>query len=120
MGVLAVAMLTLMLLFGRGLQLSSQAEERTRAAEIAREFLEAVKAQGGYRQVVPDAVYDGRAGDPPSGDFPPPPYPKVTLEGHDYHLVVRTANESLRVRALAVEVWWKEGGRVILETAFSL
>lgn len=120
--VLVVALLALMLLFGKGLQLNTQSEELTRASEIGREFLESVRAQGGYQAITPDSHFDGRAGDSadPTTGFPPSPYPLVTIENRTYHLVVSTAQQSPRLRAVRVEVWWDEDSRATMETAFSL
>jgi hypothetical protein len=122
LGLVTLAILSLMLLFGHGLKMNSQAEELTRSSELGRHLLEAIRAEGGYTSIIPDTVYDGRLENPtdPVAGFPPSPYPRTTLEGREYRIVVRTATESARVRAVAVEVWWDDDSRVVLETAFSL
>ena len=120
MVLLAIAVLALLLLFGRGLKLNSQAEELTRAAEVGRELLEELRVRGGYAKVVPGATFDGRAGDAQIDGFPPEPYPTVEIENRTYQIVVKTAQETPRVRAVLVEVWWDNDSKTTLETAFSL
>lgn len=74
LAITSVALLTLIGVFTGGLRLLTRSEAVTRATETGRSELETIKDLGWTALPATDATFDGRAGDPPVGGFPPPPY----------------------------------------------
>jgi type II secretory pathway pseudopilin PulG len=120
LGILAAAVLGLVLLFGSGLQLQRQSADVTRATEVGRTFLETLRSQGGKAMPTAHARFDGRinqVSDPSTG-FPPAPYPSLDVDGRTYRLVVELAVHSASRKSVKVEVYWDQNSRVVLETSY--
>lgn len=120
MGLLSVALLSLLLVFTQGMRWLRQSSQVTGATDVAREFLERVRANG-YDQVTP-GTYDGRlavptAPDPTTG-FPPGPYPQGVRNNERYTLVVRADSSGLPPNTVAVkvDVYWNDQAKISLET----
>lgn len=95
--------LTLVLLIGAGLRMGSSGQERTLGAEIANEFLEAVRRQG-YLTIPPQTlVFDGRTPDAAVDGFPPAPYP-FRVDAPAHRLVVETQQLAPNLRRVRVTV----------------
>lgn len=116
MGILLVAIITVVTALIGALKLNSKSTEVTIATEVARDFLEAVKERG--YDSIPDGrfSFDGRTGDSRSGGFPPAPYPRVTESGREFFLKVDVGTKGATLKTVTVEVFWDEFSRVILET----
>ncbi len=114
LGLLGVALLSILAVFVSGLRLQSQAEQVTEATQLARELLEEIKASPA--SVPNSGQFDGRIPDPRSGAFPPDPYPGVTTSGGEFRLVVELSEKSPELLSVTVEVWWGEGQKVTLQT----
>jgi type II secretory pathway pseudopilin PulG len=120
-GLVGVAVLSLLLVFTNGMRLLTQSGQMTVATDIGREFMEQVRANGAAL-VVP-GVYDSRQGDAAdvSTGFPPYPYipaaPLKRAKG-EYYLVVTADNTGLPPSTVAVkvEVYWNDSNRIVLET----
>lgn len=118
LGILAVAVLTIIATFTGALQLSSKSSEITAATGVGQDFLEAVR-DSGY-DFVPDGTFsfDGRRGDPAIDGFPPDPYPVAQVDGRDYSLKVRVDPKGATLKVVSVEVFWGNQSRIALETYF--
>lgn len=120
LGILAVAILGLVALFGSGLRLQSQSDRVSAATEIGQAFLERVR-DGGVSGL-PDhaAVFDGRVPSTPdaASGFPPAPYPQVDRQGTIYHLVVEVVTHGADRRSVQVQVHWGENSRIALESSY--
>lgn len=116
-GVLAVAILSLLALFGSGLRLMDQANDVSRATEVARSVVEATKLLG--YDGIPDGTvtFDGKNGDVAAGGFPPEPYPSITLDGVEYFVIASTQPVEDTLKSVRVEVVWGARGRLSVETA---
>ena len=119
-GLLSVALLSLLLVFTQGMRWLRQSSQVTGATDVAREFLERVRANG-YDQVVV-GTYDGRLPVPTPPDatmgFPPGPYPQGIRNKERYTLVVRADATGLPPNTVAVkvDVYWNDQGKISLET----
>lgn len=121
MGIIGIALLSLLLVFTNGMKMLSQTSQLNTATDLGREFLEQVRFNGAA--LVTPGVFDGRVGTPrdPSTAFPPAPYNPngpVKRMGGDYDLVVTADATGMPagVIAVKVEVYWNERGKVALET----
>ena len=123
-GLLAVALLSVLALFSKGLHLMSRSKELTVSTEVARETMEAIRIADATTIPVSDVTFDGR---PPTVApaipgppvFPPSPYPSKTVGGRQYDIVVRVTSPGLsEVRAVEVEVFWEQGSSTTLQTFF--
>lgn len=117
MGILAIALLTIVGAFTGAVMLNAKSVEITVATEIGREFLETVK-ETGY-DLVPEGTYefDGRNNDSRDAQgFPPFPYPVKTVNGQDYTLRVQVLPKGATLKVVVVEVFWGDRSRVTLET----
>lgn len=113
-GVVAVAILGLLGLFGSGLRLLRNSNQMSQANEIANEVLEESRSLGD----IPVGVsFDGAANQPPDAatGFPPAPYPSLSVDGQRYDIKVTTAADPAGV-AVLVEVAWAAQSRVRLES----
>lgn len=119
LGVFAVGILSLVLLFVQGIKLMNQSENITRANEVARLAMETVKMRGHGAVPPGSAVYDGRNLDPKDStlDFPPDPYPSKVMDGVTYSLRVSTQPGGRDLRFVRIEVWWGRDSRIAVETA---
>ena len=117
-GILAVAILSLVLLFTSGIRLMTQSSNLTRATEVGREFMETTKSSGFSNLPAGPLAYDGRKNDPVDAatGFPLAPYPVVNQDGRDYHLVVRISPESGTLKRVEVDVYWDGNSKMTLET----
>ena len=115
-GVLAVAILGLATVFISGLKLVEASANLTSATNVGREFLETVKEHGysGTRA----GTFDGRTPTPPDArsGFPPAPYPKTTVDQHEYTLVVRCRDYSPTIRTIEVDVYWDRDSKTSFST----
>lgn len=126
LGLVTVAVLSLITVFISGLQMSARSRDLATATELARAVLERTKLnmrQGGFG-AVPNGSYtfDGRVPDARVGaaplDFPPDPYPGVAnLNGRSYAIRV-TGDEPNpgKLKEMRVEVLFGDRSRVVLET----
>lgn len=118
LGILAVALLSLIAVFVSGLKLADSSDQVTTASTIGQEFLELTKVRG-YDQLAV-GTFDGRTGDAqdPATGFPASPYPLVRRENRDFTLVVECADVGSTVRSVKVDVYWdvKSGGKVTFYT----
>jgi Tfp pilus assembly protein PilV len=112
LGLIPVLVLSLFFLFSRSLRLQRQADDVTRASELARRELEALRVLDYARIPVP-VQFSGQAAN--TDGFPPPPYPRTTLDGQVYEVRVDTAAEN-GGKAVRVQVSWPGEHRVSLET----
>lgn len=115
-GILLVAILTVVAALMGALKLNTKSTEVTIATEIARDFLERVKVDG-YDKI-PDGhfSFDGRSGDTARRGFPPSPYPRVEESKREFVLKVQVGTKGATLKTVTVEVFWDEFSRVILET----
>ncbi len=104
-GILAVAVLSLVEVFVSGLRASAQSLRVTLASEIGREFMETVRKKG-YPFVTP-GTFNGDLPTPPDATtlFPPAPYPTPTINGAKFVLRVRSATVNPEVVSVEVEVF---------------
>ncbi|MCA9796903.1 MAG: hypothetical protein KC910_34070 [Candidatus Eremiobacteraeota bacterium] len=118
LGLITIAVLTIIAAFTGALQLSSKSSEITAATGVGQDFLEAIR-DAGY-DFVPDGTYtfDGRRADPAIDGFPPDPYPVAQVDGRDYSLKVRVAPKGATLKIVTVEVFWGNQSRIALETFF--
>ncbi len=116
LGLLGLALLSLLIVFSGGLRLMADSAQRSQAAEVGREFLENLR-QGPVNLPAGSSRFDGSQPDPVVAGFPPAPYPATRLEGRDYFLRVATdPHPSLGgVIVVEVEVMW-EGHRLRFQT----
>lgn len=116
-GLLAIALLTVIGLFTSAIKFQSQSQERTKAMELGKRMMERIRSAP---NVVPDAPYSWIGGEfasdplidaPPP--FPPSPYPYEAGFSFDVHLETSTRPGMKLVR---VVVRWDEGKNVVLQT----
>ncbi len=115
-GIIAVAILALVLMFTRGMVMLGHSKQISEATDAAQVCLETIKAKGvGF--VVP-GHYDGRVKDPSVDGFPPSPYPRTA---QNYPVVVRATRTGapLGTISIAVDVHYDEKNRVTLATYLS-
>lgn len=105
-GLLALVVVGLLVVFEGGLKLLEQAEQTETASSIARQELEQIKLGATV-----DGFFDGATPTPPINGFPPAPYPAV-VRNRSYHLVVRATSTSSRLRRIDVEV--HDGARTVI------
>ncbi len=117
-GILAVAVLSLVLVFTKGMTFLLQSNQVAGATDVGREFLEVVRSNG-YAFVSP-GTYDGRIPTAQNGGtgFPPAPYPVGARSDQNYTLVVQadTAGMPPNTIAVKVDVYWNARGKVSLQT----
>ncbi len=117
-GIVAVAILAMILVFTKGLRLVSQSSQVTGATQVARQMLEVVKERG-YAQIT-TGNYDGTVPDLPNGTtgFPPLPYPSVVLNKIEYTISVEatTAGMPANLIAVKVDVFWNARSKVTMQT----
>lgn len=118
LGILAVALLSLIAVFTSGLKLARASDQVTTASTVGQEFLELVKGKGYTQTAV--GTYDGRVSTPQdtATGFPFAPYPSVKRESGDYTLVVDCQDVTSTIRGVKVEVYWdtQKGGKVTFYT----
>lgn len=114
-GLLTVVLAALTTVFLGGLRLLRQAQEVATASSLARQEMEKIKERDYTGFPSTAVVYDGRAGDAPSGGFPPAPYPRQDL-GKQYFLVVRSNPIDDKLQKVAVEIHWDVSKVQSLET----
>ena len=123
-GLLSVAALSLLTVFISGLKLMQRSNDMAAANDLAQSTLEAIKRDfrtNGMTALPAGAyLYDGRVPDPieVSGpnDFPPTPYPGLTVNDQDYQIVVEGRDEGSRLRRVSVSVYWADNPPLRLET----
>ena len=118
-GIVALAILALVLLFSRGIVLMRQADDVGRATEVARRLMESIRQRGHPGVPATASVFDGSLPDAvdPSLDFPPAPYPRVNHGGSEYVIKVFCEPEGDILKYVRVEVWWDENSKVAVETS---
>ena len=105
LGILSIALLSLLATFTSGLKLSQVSNEVTTATTVGQEFLELAKVRGYAQTAV--GTFDGRVPDTSAGvGFPYSPYPAVTRDGRTYTLVVSCSDVSATIRDIKVDVYW--------------
>lgn len=96
-----------------------QADDVSRATEVARRVMEVIRQRG--HQGVPGTseIYDGAIPVPadPALDFPPAPYPRVNHGGFEYVIKVYCQPEGDVLKYVRVEVWWDDNSKVAVETS---
>ena len=105
-GLFALVVVGLLVVFEGGLKLLEQAEQAETASSIARQELEQIKLGATV-----DGVFDGSIPTPPVSGFPPAPYPALT-RNRPYSLIVRSTSTSSRLRRIDVEV--HDGPRTVI------
>lgn len=118
LGVVAVAILSLMLVFTRGLDYFANSTDTTLAAATGRQLLDEIKQRGASKLPAGNVQWDGRVPDPKNAalDFPPAPYPVFTDGTHKYTLVVRLTDINAGLRSILVDVYWGQRSHITLET----
>lgn len=118
LGIVTVALLSLMAVFISGLKLAEASDQVTTASTVGQEFLERTKAKG--FDMLTLGTFDAKAGDLQAVDtgFPPSPYPSVRRENRDYTLVVECIEMTATIRSVKVDVYWdvKSSGKVTFYT----
>ena len=104
--ILSVAVLSLAILFIRGLQLQQKASTLLQASQLSQQLLERIRQLP--QPVASTYLFDGRQGTPPSDGFPPAPYPTSRLDARDYTFVVRCRPQADGLRFLTVQVFFDE------------
>ncbi len=106
LGLVALALLSLMGVFTSIFRHTQQTSEATAAMHIARECLERCAVLGA--NAIPDGtvVFDGHHPDPVVGEFPPSPYPVHKVDGQEFTLVVRAEPGPEDFKAVTVRVKW--------------
>ncbi len=117
-GVVAVAILAILLVFTRGLEWFVSSTDTTLASATGRQVLDEIRQRGPERLPAANLTFDGRAGNPKDValDFPPDPYPVANDGTRNYTMVVRFSDVNPRLRSVLVEVYWNERSHVKLET----
>ena len=114
LGLVPILALSLFFLFSRSLRLRRQADDVTRGTEVARLEMEAIRRLQ-FNQIPAAITCDGALATPPSGGFPPAPYPQLLQDGQLYTLRVDTASEN-GCRAVRVQVSWPGAHSLFVET----
>ena len=113
--VTSVILLSLLLMFTRGMFVLSHSKQVDRATELAQHCIETIRANG------PAAItlgrYDSRAGDAPDGGTGFPPFPYNPLPT-DLPLVVNATTTGVPAGLIAVEVevYYEANQKVRLQT----
>lgn len=115
MAFLAIVLVSLVSLFGRGLQLQRKSTILVQATQAGQRELEAVRDLPFDQLPASASTFDGRTPDPPLATFPPPPYPAQAEPGRSFPLLVRVEPYETTMRRVTVEVFY-DGGTVLLET----
>ena len=104
-GLVAFALLTLMGVYISNLKLVDQSSHISDATEVGREMLERIK-EVEYADLPPaPSLFDGGAGMPQVGGFPPEPYPVKTINGVDYAIEILLQPEGNLVSVTAKVSW---------------
>jgi hypothetical protein len=116
MVVLTVAIMGLASVFLSGLKMVDASTSLTGATNVGRELLETVKQRGYSSTAV--GTFDGRLATPPdlATGFPMAPYPKTTVDDHEYALVVRCSDFSPTIRSIEVDVYWDRDSKTTFST----
>lgn len=115
LGLLTVAALALMSVFGGGLRLSGQVKHSLTATQLAKSELESL--QSGRVRIPAPAHFAGEA---PVDEFPPAPYPVTTVNDVEYRTTVTTepVPDAPGVINVIVKVQWNEDPGVVLQSYF--
>jgi type II secretory pathway pseudopilin PulG len=118
-GLLAVAILSLVALFSSGMRLKTRLSQVTVASELARTTLERTKSMGFSALPPVGSVFDGQIYTPQTAQgFPPSPYPSQIIDSREYIVTVRVEEVvgRPRLRTVIVEVSWADRSQVTLST----
>ena len=110
LAVLAVALVSLVLVFGRGLTLQRKSAQLVQATQAAQRELEAIRDLPFADLPTTATDFDGRVPQPAVGGFPPAPYP-----GDESRLRVHIEPRHATLRWVRVEAFYS-GGSLLLET----
>ena len=113
----SVALLTMMGVFISALKLMGGARDRAAATEVSRQLLERVDAAGFV--YIPDTnlSFDGST-TPATGEFPPSPYPKTSLNGQDFTMLVTVRQLSPTLKSVTAQTRWGPDKQVTLQTYY--
>ena len=111
LAVTSVALLAMIGVFTGGLRLLSQSEAVTRATELGRAELEAIKDLGWAALPATDASFDGRVPDPQVAGWPPAPYTTTSTP-----MMVQVEEIEPGLKSVTVRVYYSANTPVTLET----
>lgn len=116
-GLLAVALLTVIGLFTAAIRVQAQSQERSNATALGKHLMERIRAAPNIVPVAPASWIGGEMAsdplDPGPPAFPPAPYPYLHGCAFDVHLEIPTQPGMKLVR---VVVRWEEGKQIVLQT----
>lgn len=104
--ILSIAVLSLAILFIRGLQLQQKALTLLQASQLSQQLLERIRQLP--QPAASTYVFDGRLATPASDGFPPAPYPGCRLDARDYTFLVRCRPHPDGLRSLTVQVFFAQ------------
>lgn len=118
-GLLGVALLSLVALFSSGMRLKTRLTQVTVATELARTTLERTKSLGYAALPANGSYFDGTFFTPQTASgFPPSPYPAQIINSREYVVHVWVVEEvgRSRLKNVIVEVAWDSDAKVTLST----
>jgi type II secretory pathway pseudopilin PulG len=118
-GLMGVALLSLVALLSSGLRLKTRLTQVTVATELARTTLERTKSLGFAALPISGSFFDGSVYTPQTGSgFPPSPYPAQVIDSRQYvvNVWVNEVVGRARLKNIIVQVSWAERSKVVLST----
>ena len=125
MGLMSVALLSILAVFTGSLDSISRTEEMTEATDAGRDVLEKIKSRGFEQLPGGTTTFDGRVPQPAMTrptlyPYPPAPYPaRKASSGRQYSLRVRTEPVNVNLTSVTVEVHWESNTKqqkLVLQT----
>lgn len=111
-----ISVLSLITVLIGGMRLLENSQEVSEATGVGREQMEAIVAHKYTGSLPSSAVWDGRAGDPPTaGGFPPAPYPG-RQQKFLYQTRVQVSAIDAQRSCVSVQVFWNRQSSLQLTT----